>query len=245
MLAKALMFAFLSASSVAVADPRAGTPADWEPPMHDPGPFAMVLADRLETGFAGEEDHYLWDAQGWYGGDRNRLWWKTEGEGEQGSSPDDAELQLLYGRMVAPFWDLQIGIRHDLRPRPDRSHVVLGLQGVAPYEFEVDAALFLSTEGDVTARVEFEYELLLTQRLILQPRLEINAAASDDRETGIASGVNTTELGVRLRYEFGRKFAPYLGVSWQQSHAGSADLARAAGAPTSLTSLVAGVRFWF
>jgi copper resistance protein B len=116
---------------------------------------------------------------------------------------------------------------------------------IAPYKFDVDAALFLSTEGDVTARAELEYDLLLTQRLILQPRFEINAALSDDREIGIASGINTTELGLRLRYEFRRQFAPYLGVSWQQSYAGSADLARAAGTPTSRTSFVAGVRFWF
>lgn len=223
----------------------AGTPDDWPPPMMHSPSYGMLLTDRLEAGFGDEADGYLWDIQGWYGGDRNRWWLKSEGEGEQGKSPEDAELQLLFGRMFAPFWDWQIGIRHDFRPQPDRSHLVLGLQGVVPYEFEIDSAVFVSEAGDVTARVEAEYDLRITQRLVLQPRFELNAALSDVREIGLDSGINNTELGLRLRYEVRREFAPYIGISWEQLHGGTADLARGEGEPTSVTSLVLGFRAWF
>jgi copper resistance protein B len=223
----------------------AGTPDDWPMPMMGEMPYAMVLGDRIESRFADEAESYTWDVQGWYGGDRDRLWFKTEGEGEWGGSLDDAELQVLFGRLFAPFWTWQVGVRHDFRPRPDRSHIVLGLQGVAPYEFEIDSALFVSDHGDLSARVEAEYDLRITQRVILQPRLELNAALSDDRAIGLASGINSTQLGVRLRYEIRREFAPYVGISWEQLYAGTADLARDAGEPTSVTSIVLGFRAWF
>ncbi len=229
----------------AMAYEPAGTPDDWPPPMMHSPAYGMLLTDRLEAGFADEADGYLWDIQGWYGGDQNRWWFKSEGEGEQGSSPADAELQLLFGRMFASFWDLQIGVRHDFRPQPDRTHLVFGLQGVVPYEFELDSALFVSDEGDVTARVEAEYDLRITQRLILQPRFELNAALSGDREIGLGSGINDTELGLRLRYEVRREFAPYIGISWEQLYGGTADIARDEGEPTSVTSLVVGFRAWF
>lgn len=234
----------LSAAQAFAYEP-AGTPDDWPKPVMDDQPFGMLLTDRLEAGFADELDSYVWDVQGWYGGDRDRLWMKSEGEGEQGHSPEDAELQLLFGRMFAPFWDWQVGVRHDFRPRPDRSHLVLGVQGVVPYEFELDSALFVSDEGDVTARLEAEYDLRITQRLILQPRFELNAALSEDRAIGLDSGINKTELGLRLRYEIRRELAPYVGISREQLHGGTADLARDEREPTSVTSLVLGFRAWF
>lgn len=223
----------------------AGTPADWPNPIPDRKPFGMVLSDRLETRFADEVDTYVWDVQGWYGGDYNRLWVKTEGEGEQGASPESAELQLLFSRRFSPFWDWQLGLRHDFDPDPERTHLVIGLQGVVPYEFEWDSALFVSDEGDVTARVEAEYDLRITQRLIVQPRLEINASADDVPELGLGSGLNSTELGVRLRYEFKREFAPYIGVSWEKLYGDTADLARLQGESTSVASVIVGVRAWF
>lgn len=242
--------ALFAAALVVVARPLpayepAGTPEDWPKPVMDNQRFGMLLTDRLETRFADEIDTYAWDIHGWYGGDRNRLWVKTEGEGKQGNSPEDAELQLLFGRMFAPFWDWQVGLRHDFRPRPDRTQLVLGVQGVVPYEFELDSALFLSEEGDVTARLEVEYEARITQRLILQPRFELNAALSGDRETGLDSGINNTGLGLRLRYEVRREFAPYVGISRERLHGGTADIARGEGEPTSVTSLVLGFRAWF
>lgn len=223
----------------------AGTPDDWPNPIPDKEPYWMVLVDRLEARFADEFDSYVWDMQGWYGGDYKRLWIKTEGEGEQGESPENAELQALYSRRFAPFWDWQLGVRHDFEPRPDRTHLVLGLQGVVPYEFEWDSALFLSNEGDLTARLEVEYDLRITQRLIIQPRLELNAAASDIPELDLGSGVNNSELGLRLRYEISRELAPYIGVAWEQRYGDTKDFARQAGEPASVTSFVVGIHGWF
>lgn len=234
----------LAAAPVQAYEP-AGTPADWPNPIPDQEPFWMFLSDRLETRYADEADTYLWDLQGWYGGDFNRLWVKTEGEGEHGESPESAELQMLFSRRFSPFWDWQVGLRHDFNPNPERTHLVLGLQGVVPYKFEWDSALFVSDEGDVTARIEAEYDLRITQRLIIQPRLEINAAATDVPELGIGSGLNNIELGLRLRYEFKREFAPYIGVSWEQRYGDTADLARLRGESTSVTSIVLGIRAWF
>ncbi|HNP34797.1 MAG TPA: copper resistance protein B [Woeseiaceae bacterium] len=223
----------------------AGTPPDWDPPMDMQHAYWKVLADRFEAGIGDNLDGYVWDVQGWYGGDHNRVWMKTEGEGELGSSPEHAELQLLFSRMFAPFWDWQIGVRQDLEPNPDRTHLVLGIQGVVPYQLEWDSALFVSDEGDVSARIEVEYDLNITQRWVLQPHFEINAAFSDDRELGIGTGVNNTELGLRVRYHVQREIAPYLGVSWQQLYGGTRDFAQDDGKSTSNASIVVGVRFWF
>lgn len=237
--------AMLFANSLVWGYEPAGTPADWPNPIPDRKLFWMVLVDRLETRFADEVDTYVWDMQGWYGGDYNRLWVKTEGEGEQGNSPESAELQLLFSRRFSPFWDWQLGIRHDLDPAPQRTHAVLGLQGVMPYEFEWDSALFISDKGHVTARIEAEYDLRLTQRLIFQPRIEINASASEIPELGLGSGLNNTELGARLRYEIRREFAPYIGVSWEKLYGGTADFSELGGESTSVVSIVVGVRAWF
>lgn len=246
---KKLSAVFLTVTAIftgpALAYGPAGTPDDWPPPMPDDMKFGMFLIDRAEATFADGEDAYVWDAQGWYGGDYNRAWLKTEGEGVQGKSPEDAEVQLLYARMVRPFWDLQFGLRQDFRPQPQRTHAVLGLQGVVPYEFDVALALFLSNTGTLTARAEFEYELLLTQRLILQPRLEVNATANDDAEIGLRRGLNSSELGFRLRYEVVRKIAPYVGLSWLQQYGATGNATVAEGGDASTLSLVAGLRLWF
>ena len=173
------------------------------------------------------------------------MWLKTEGEGLRGKSPEEAEVQLLYGRLISPFWDFQAGIRYDTKPTPESTKAVIGIQGVVPYEFELDSALFVSDEGDVTVRAEFEYELMLTQRLILQPRFELNGSFSENKDIGLQRGVNSTELGLRLRYEVHREFAPYIGVSWLQKYAATADAARSEGEPTHNTALVVGIRAWF
>ncbi len=237
-------FAILFASQAWGYEP-AGTPQDWPNPIPDKKPYGMILGDRLEARFSDDKDIYVWDVQGWYGGNYNRLWIKTEGEGEQGKSPEGAEVQALFSKRFLPFWDWQIGIRHDFEPSPDRTHGVVGLQGVMPYEFEWDSALFVSEKGDITARIEAEYDLRVTQRLVLQPRLELNAAASDVPELGLASGLNSTELGVRLRYEVKREFAPYVGVSWERLYGDTEDIARLEGEETSSTFLVFGFRAWF
>ncbi|WP_332654022.1 copper resistance protein B [Brevundimonas sp.] len=205
-----------------------------------------VIIDRLEAGFGDEDETWLWDLQGWTGGDINRFWWKSEGESDFDGGLEEAELQALYSRAVTPFWDVQAGVRQDFRPDgEDPTHLVLGLQGLAPYWWEVDAAAFLSTEGDLTARVEAEYDQRITQRLILQPRLEIDASASDTPELEIGSGLSSVEAGLRLRYEFRKEFAPYVGVEWSRSFGDTANYIEARGGEAQDTRFVVGLKAWF
>jgi len=205
-----------------------------------------VLVDRLEARFGDGEDGYGWEAQGWTGGDINRFWWKTEGEGDFGGKLHDAEIQALYSRAVAPFWDVQAGVRQDVRPDgPDTTHLTVGVQGVAPYWFEMGAAAFLSTDGDLTARVEAEYDQRLTQRWILQPALELNLSAQDVPELEIGSGLTSVTAGLRLRYEIRREFAPYVGVEWSRSFGDTADDIEARGGEAEDTRLVVGLKAWF
>lgn len=200
--------------------------------------------DRLEYRRREGDDGYLWDVQGYYGGDINKFWFKSEGEGSFGEPSEQAEIQALYSRAIAPFFDLQAGVRQDLTS-PDRTHAVIGVQGLMPYMFEVDAAAFLSNKGDLTARIEAEYDQRLTQKLILQPRAEVNLSAQDIPELGIGSGIDNLELGLRLRYEIVREFAPYVGIEQEWKLGGSRDFARLAGEDSSVTNYVVGVRFWF
>jgi copper resistance protein B len=228
------------------ADPNSGAPAAWNKPIHDKQTHTFVLLDRIEYGDIDGTNNYLWDAQAWIGGDLNKLWLKTEGEGPmRGGSPEDTEFQALYSRTISPFWSAQAGLRYDINPNPDRGFAVLGLQGLAPYWLETDLAAFVSEDGDASLRGEFEYELLLTQKLILQPRAEINVAVQDVPAYGIGSGLNNTEMGLRLRYEFMREFAPYIGVRWEQTYGDTKDMARAEGEATSSTAFVVGLRAWY
>jgi copper resistance protein B len=205
----------------------------------------MVLFDRLEYRAVDGGDGYAWDVEGWYGGDYNRLWIKTEGEGEFGEKLESAEVQALYSRAIDPWFNLQAGVRYDIRPKPDRAHLVLGVQGLAPYWFEVDGALFLSTEGDLTARFEAEYDQRITNRLILQPRVEFDLAAQDVPELGIGAGLSSADIGLRLRYEIKREFAPYVGVQYERRFGDTADLARAAGGDVGGWAVLVGLRSWF
>jgi len=205
----------------------------------------LVMADRLEVQSSDNEATLLWDLQGWYGGDLNKLYLKSEGEFSfEDDEIEDAELQALWSRAVSPFWDIQTGIRQDFEPK-GRTHAVVGVQGLAPYWFEVDAAAFVSTDGDVSARIEGEYELRLSQRLVLQPRAEVEFSAQDIPELDIGSGLTGVDAGVRLRYEFKREFAPYVGVEWQGSFGETRDLIEAAGGDGDEIVAVAGLRAWF
>ncbi|MDI1327737.1 MAG: copper resistance protein B [Brevundimonas sp.] len=205
-----------------------------------------VIIDRLEAGFGDDSETWLWDVQGWSGGDINRFWWKSEGEGDFDGGLEGAELQALYSRAVTPFWDVQTGVRQDFRPDgEDTTHLVLGLQGLAPHWWEIDAAAFLSTEGDLTARVEAEYDQRITQRWILQPRLEIDASAADIPELEIGSGLSSVEAGLRLRYEFRKEFAPYVGVEWSHAFGDTADYIEARGDEADDIRFVVGLKAWF
>jgi len=206
----------------------------------------MVMLERLEARIPteGGEGGYLWDAQAFYGGDINRFVIKTEGEGEFGGSLENAEAQALYSRAIGPFFDFQAGIRVDEAP-DTRAHLVAGIQGLAPYMFEIDAALFLSTQGDLTARIEGEYDQRITQLLILQPRIEVELSAVDIPERGIGAGLTKVEPGLRLRYEFRREFAPYVGVEYETKVGRTANLARNAGEDPDGFMFLVGLRAWF
>lgn len=205
-----------------------------------------VILERLEAGWGDGEETFLWDAQGWIGGDINRFWWKSEGEGDFGQGLEEAEVQALYSRAILPFWDVQVGVRQDFRDEgDDATYLVAGIQGLAPYWWEIDAAAFLSTDGDLTARVEAEWDLRLTQRLIAQPRFELEASATDAPERGLASGLSAIEAGVRIRYELRREFAPYIGVEWHSALGDTADLVRAAGGSADDTRIIIGLRAWY
>lgn len=205
----------------------------------------VVIFDRLEASFADDQEGYAWDAQGWYGGDTHRFWWKSEGEGAFDGELETAEVQALYSRAFTPYFDFQAGVRQTYRPEGDRTDLVVGVQGLAPYWFDVDAAAFLSNKGELTARAEAEYELRLTQRLILQPRAELNLSAEDIPELAIGAGLSSAEVGVRLRYEVHREFAPYVGVEWTSSFGDTRDFIEARGGDAEVTRLVVGVRAWF
>lgn len=210
----------------------------------DGGMRLWIQGDRVEYRAREGADGYLWDVQGYYGGDINKFWFKSEGEGSFGEPIEGAEVQALWSRAIAPFFDFQAGVRQDLTG-PERTHAVIGIQGIAPYKFEVDAAAFISSKGDVTARIEGELDQRITQRLILQPRAELALSAQDIPELGVGAGIDRIEAGLRLRYEFAREFAPYIGVSQEWRIGDSAAYARAAGEDPSVTNYVVGVRFWF
>lgn len=247
----------LAASFLAmlVVMPRAGfaeqerfplPPKEWPKPIEDDPTLLFAILDRFEYRWNDEgADSVKWDAQGWLGGDWNRLWFKLEGEDLVNGRLEERQGQLLYARLIAPFWYLQAGLRYEDRPAPTRRFGVLGLQGLALYWFNVEATAFVSDEGETSARFEAEYDLLFTQRLILQPRVETNLAAQAVEERGIGQGFNDVTLGLRLRYEIKREFAPYIGLVWSRTLGDTADLAEAQGEETKRTAIVAGVRAWF
>ena len=211
---------------------------------------SKFLIDQLEVGIGGGRETYSWDVQFWYGGDINKFWLKSEGEGVFGGEFEGVEVQALWSRAIGPWFDLQLGVRQDLGSGPDLTHLVAGVQGLAPYWFEVEGAVFLSNRGDFTARAEVEYDLRLTQNLILQPRGEIDFSLQDVPELRLGSGISTAELGARLRYEiFPRSgpavVAPYVGVQYERAFSDTGRFRRAAGEDIGGWSLLVGVRTWF
>ena len=212
--------------------------------MNDDPWLAMLVVDQFEMRTGSGDDPLAWEAEGWLGKDLHKLWLKTDGEYINGSV-EEMDLQALYSRAISPFWDLQLGWRRDIRPSPDRDWLAFGFKGLAPYYFDVDAAVFLGDEGRTAARLQLEYEFMFTQRLILVPELELNFYGKDDPAVGIGSGLSDIEAGLRLRYEIRREFAPYIGVSWTNLYGRTADYAREEGEDAEDFRFVAGIRFWF
>lgn len=211
--------------------------------VHDNAVNSFVLLDQLEWQTGSGDASVSWDAKGWVGQDRDRLWARTEGAGEDGRVAE-AEAHLMYGRAIARWWDLVAGVRQDVRPGPARTWAAVGIQGLAPYWFEVEATGYVGEGGRTHLRLETEYDLLLTNRLILQPLVEVQVYGKADPSRDLGTGLGSTDLELRLRYEIRREFAPYVGVSWNRKYFGTADLARAAGERTSGARLALGLRLW-
>jgi len=206
--------------------------------------FGSLLANQFEV-VAGKNTSLVYDMQGWFGRDYQRAVIKAEGD-IVGGGLEESRTELLWSRAIANFWDAQFGVRYDTAKQgPNRSWLALGIQGLAPYWFELDTTFYVGSEGRTGLRLEAEYELLLTQKLILQPLVEVNVFGKDDPERGLGAGVSGLETGLRLRYEFSRQFAPYIGVDWVGTFGDTADYARTSGESTSDTRALAGLRFWF
>lgn len=212
--------------------------------MDDSKAFGRVLLDQLEWRNQRAADIATWDATGWYGGDIDRVWMKSEGE-RRSSQIDVMRFELLWNHVVSRRWSAQTGARLDSGTGPTRKWAAFGVQGLAPYWFEVEATAYLGNSGRTAARFKAEYELLLTQRIILQPELELNLYGKSDPAKAIGKGFSSADVGLRLRYEIRREFAPYLGVSWNRRFGESAELVRAVGERSTELQLLAGLRIWF
>ncbi|MSO91741.1 MAG: copper resistance protein B [Acetobacteraceae bacterium] len=230
--------AIVAAAGVGAWDARA------EEPMHD-GRWSQVLVDRLEYRWQDGNDIVAWEAEAWWGGDYERFRLETEGEQVRNGSLESAEVRALYSWLTDYFWDIRAGLRQDFRPRPERTYATVGIAGVTPYLIEVEAFAFVSENGKVSGRIEAETDWYLTQRLVLQPAAEIDVALNGDRAIEQGSGLRAIELGARLRYEFAREFAPYVGIHWERKLGETADLARAHGETADSLAWVTGIRFWF
>ncbi len=230
--------------AVTDADRAAAFPVLHRPMQHAPEINSYVAFNRLEAWDAKPGSGQVWEVQAWVGSDLNRLWLRSEGE-RTGGKTEAADLEVLYGRSVSTWWDVLAGIKHDFSPGGSQTWAAFGVQGFAPYKFDVKATAYVGQSGQTAANVELEYELLLTNRLILQPLIEVTAFGKDDPARGTGSGLSSVEAGVRLRYEISRKFAPYVGVVHERAFGNTADFRRADGDSTRDTRLVAGVRIWF
>lgn len=227
-----------------------GAPEGWPPPIHDSQVNSLVFFDQLEYRDGDGPGALGWDLVSWIGGDLSRLWIESEGQAlTEGGEGEIERLDLLYGRLISPFWDFQAGLGYQRAwgagPGADRVSAVIGLQGLAPYAFEVDANLRISQDGDVSADLQATYDLLFSQRLVLQLRMEGIYAFQTVEELGMGDGLSSLGAGLRLRYEIRREIAPYLGVTWRRRYGETANLTRAEGKDPLDTAVVAGLRLWF
>jgi copper resistance protein B len=213
--------------------------------MGDDDPLLfMTTVKKVEIRKTSGHDHLAWDADLWVGYDINKLWFKFEGENSE-DRIEEAEFQALYSRAVTTNWDIQMGWRRDIRPTPERDWAAVGVRGIAPYHFDVDLTAFVGSSGRTAARIDVDYEIIFTQRLVLTPELEVDYYGKDDPALNIGSGLSQIELGARLRYEIRREFAPYVGINWWSKLGDTKRLARASGDETSDLELVFGLRVWF
>jgi len=211
---------------------------------HGPAVYSRTVLNRLEAWDGDHGSGQAWEGSASIGGDVHRLWLRSEGEREGGRTAS-SDLEVLYGRGITPWWDVVVGVKHDFRPAESQTWAAIGLQGMSPYFFEASATAYVGESGRLAASVEVEYEMLLTNRLVLQPMLELGFNGEDDPLRHVGSGLSKAEAGLRLRYEVTRKFAPYVGVAHERTFGGTADYHRDEGEATRETRFVVGVRVWF
>ena len=226
------------------ADRAAALPPAHDHPVHDNSIQSYVLLDRLETWNADNGTSLAWEGRAWIGTDLNRLWLRAEGE-RIDNRTEKADLEVLYGHSVSPWWDVVAGIRHDFKPGASQDFAAIGVMGLAPYKFEVAATAYIGQSGQTAARVEGEYETLLTERLILQSLVEVNLYGRDDARRGIGAGLGTIEAGFRLRYEINRQFAPYVGIVRERAFGRTAGLRHDDDEHIDDTRFVAGLRIGY
>lgn len=213
--------------------------------FHGGQKFFQVMLNVAEIQVRDGRDGFEWAGDAWYGGDINRLWLKTEGEGAFGQSLERAEVQTLYSHAIGPYFNLQGGLRYDFKPNPSRAYAAVGVEGLAPSFFDVEGTLFLSNKGELMARAEGYYDQRITQRLILQPRAELNFAAQSSQEIGVGAGLSDAEVGLRLRYDIRREFAPYVGLQYRRAFGRTREFLQDEGEIASSWSLLTGIRAWF
>ena len=207
--------------------------------------LSLVKVEQLEWRNHKGRDGYAWDAKAWYGGDIDKILLRSEGDGARGESLEKGEIQGLWSHAVNHLYNVELGVRQDFAAGPKPTYAVIGLQGDAPYWVELESALYVSHKGDIHARVKAAHDMRITQELLLQPAVEVNAALQDVPERHIGRGLEDIELGLRLRYEIVREFAPYIGLHYERKLGRTADFARADGESVGQTSLTIGVSFWF
>lgn len=212
--------------------------------LHDSAIRSYFLADKLEWQDADNGSALAWDLSGWIGGDIDRLWLRSEGERTNGHT-EEAEVQALWGHAISPWWDLVGGVRQDFKPGAPQTWAAFGIQGTPLSGVETELTAFIGEAGQTAARLEVDYDLMLTNQLILAPTAELNLHGKNDPQRGIGSGLSDSDMGVRLRYEITPQFAPYVGVTWNRSYGKTADYAREEGEDTSEARLVVGLRMWF
>lgn len=202
--------------------------------------LSMVILEKLEYQTSGDQEPLVINTQGWIGKDLSKLWLKSELE-RSGGHLEEFELQALYSRAIAPFWDLQIGVRQDFKPSPQRSWLALGVQGLAPYFIDLEATLFFGQGRQLALRIDAEHDIPISQKLILTPEIEVNLYSQDDQALGIGAGLSDYQAGLRLRYEIVREFAPYIGIQWNKEFGETANFSSSTGERTGETFFVIGL----
>ena len=240
-----IAFATLAAAQTSAAKDEATPGMEPVQPVMDRPILAHVIFNQLEGRWNGTNSEFKWDGQGWVGTDYDKLWIKSEGTLQSNGTLDDGQQQFLYSRAVTTYFDLHGGLRSDLDSRPTRNWAAFGIQGLAPYFFDLELTGYASGQGHLAAKLEASYDLLITQRLILQPEIELNLYSKADPARLVGAGFSDIDTGLRLRYEFSRNFAPYLGVAYEGRFGQSASYAQRLGESTGDVRFVFGVRLWF